>query len=175
MGVTVDVKVDLSKMEALRARIKEIEAKEAKVRIGVFSGAGDAKDKDGKSTGITLATLAAIHEYGSEKAGLPERSFLRATFRAKKDQGIAMCGKVCKAFIENKISLEQAMGILGEWGVAQVKNFIRSNQVKPPSTEATNEKKGSSVTLVDTAQLVNSISYESPFGSGAGEGNGDVE
>lgn len=161
MSTTVDVKVDLSKMVALRERIREIQARDAKVRIGVFSSAGQVPGGD-----ISMATLAAIHEFGSEKAHLPERSFIRATMRARKAEGIAMCAKVCKAFIEDRISLPQALGILGEWGVSRIRDFIRTNQVKPPDTEATIDRKGSSVTLIDTGQLMNAISYVTPFGEG---------
>jgi len=170
MGVTLDTKVDLSKMQALRDRIKEIQARDAKVRVGVFSSAGVHP-----GTEISMASLAAAHEFGSEKAHLPERSFLRATFRAKKAEGIALCGKLCKAFIEDRITLQQALGLLGEWGVSRVRDFIRTNQVRPPDTQATMDRKGSTVTLVDTGQLVNAISYVTPFGDGGSAAPVDPE
>lgn len=168
MPVTMETKVDTSGLDDLRRRIRELQAKDAKVRIGVFSSAGEVE-----GGGISLATLATIHEFGSENVEPPiqQRSFLRATFRARREQARAFCARVCGAFVEGRIDLAQALGLLGEWGVSQVRGFIRSNSVKPPDKESTIAAKGSSVTLVDTSQLIKAITWVASTGdSGSGEG-----
>lgn len=49
------------------------------VKVGILAGKG--ADTPGDDTSLTLAQIAAIHEYGAPAANIPERSFLRRTFR----------------------------------------------------------------------------------------------
>lgn len=152
-------KVDLRVWKELRARVLAAAAEGSRVKVGVLASAGHHAD-----SGITMAELAAVHEYGSPANGIPERSFLRKTMDLRAQETKEKIREVTRAYVEGRVTLAQAMGILGQWTVAQVRLTITSQLVRPRLDESeagrrTIEKKGSSVTLVDTGQLLGSISY----------------
>lgn len=164
----------------LRAKVRAAMARDARVKVGVFGSAGNHTSEDG--TTISMVELAAIHEYGSEAANIPERSFLRRTFQLREQDIKKQIVKISRAYLVSKVGLDQALGLLGQWLVAAVRNTITSEQVVPkleesPAGRRTIKRKGSSVTLVDHGQLLNAISYqtvgvaapESEGGEGGGE------
>jgi len=65
---------DLPGLKALMQRMKD--ANRA-VLVGVPAGVSEAD-------GTTMATVAAVHEFGSPEQGIPERSFLRGAFVARR-------------------------------------------------------------------------------------------
>lgn len=169
-------KVDLRVWKELRARVLAAAASDSRVKVGVMASAGHHAE-----SGITMAELAAVHEYGSPANSIPERSFLRKTLDLKAQEIKAKMREVTQAYVEDRISLAQALGLVGQWMVTQVRLTITSQQVRPRLDESeagrrTIEKKGSSVTLVDTGQLLNSISYEvESEGAAPDEGAGAEE
>jgi hypothetical protein len=153
-------RVNLAAFRRLHARVKAAAAAKTKLKIGVLTGSGTEPGSE-----ITLVELAAIHEFGSPAAGIPERSFLRKTFQLQREEVKAMTEKLAKRFLEDKIELNDALGLLGQWLVARVRETITSQLVTPRLSESeagrrTIKRKGSSVTLVDTGHLINAISYE---------------
>jgi hypothetical protein len=146
----------LSRLEALRS-----------VRVGVLESKGgnephpveNADGTPGSST-ITMVELAAIHEFGSPAANIPERSFLRRTFAARNPELQVLMGRLAKGIIAGKIGPEQAAHLLGQWSVAQVRKTITSEHIPPPLQPATIARKGSDRPLVDTGRLLGAINYE---------------
>lgn len=131
----------------------------AYVKVGVI--ASEAGTEDG---GIGLAELAAVHEFGSPEVGIPERSFIRRTF-ANAPWLPSFTAKLAKAVITGGMPVARALAILGTKGAQEVKATIVDERVTPRLEDSdagrrTIARKGSSVTLVDTARLVNGISYE---------------
>jgi len=127
-----------------------VEVKHGTVRVGVMGDAGEEK-------GVSLAEIAACHEFGTST--IPERSFLRSTFFGHGAEGLAkICEKLSKGLIEGKLDEPHALGLLGTWAAAEVKKTIRAG-IDPELAEATIAAKGSSLPLVDTGQLINSITY----------------
>ena len=146
--MTGQVKVNDRVWRGVLKRVSEM--KRASVRVGVMGDAGDEK-------GVSLAEIAAYHEFGTST--IPERSFLRATFYGHAAEGLrVMCEKLSKAIIEGKLDEPRALGLLGTWAVAEVKKTIRAS-IAPELAPATIAAKGSSLPLVDSGQLINSITY----------------
>lgn len=155
-----EANVDLSIWEKLRDRVKKAAAAGAKVRVGVLGSAGVHPNSD-----ITMVELAAVHEFGSPAAGIPERSFIRKTMAIRRDEVQAMTRRVAAAYLKGKVDLSQGLGILGQYLSSQIKHTITDELVTPRLSESaagrrTIARKGSSVTLVDHGHLVNSVSYE---------------
>lgn len=130
-----------------------------KVKVGVVGAGG--QEAHGA---LTNAELAAIHEFGAPRAGIPARSFIRATFEQQADEYRAVLGRLAGALLEDKITVERALDILGTWAAAAIKATITQGRVRPRLQESaagrrTIARKGSSQTLVDTGQLVNSITW----------------
>ena len=158
MKVSSKVTVKDERWKALRKHVIALAAKKAYVKIGVLD--------DGAHEGgtIGLAELAAIHEFGSPAAGIPERSFIRSTFRRVEDAEEKMIARLVKALFEGRIGLGQALGMLGAWGAGQVQATIRQHLTEGPEPQAnkpsTIAAKGSSTPLIDTGQLIGAITWQ---------------
>lgn len=145
------VTYDASVWEALKLQVEKLSG--AHVRIGVLTGPHENAD-------ITIAELAVIHELGAPAAGIPERSFIRASLERARPEMVQFIAKLAKAVVLGRITSAQAHGLLGEWAVAKVRDYILEGQgVPPPLKDATIARKGSARPLVDTGQLLHSISY----------------
>jgi len=142
------------------------------VDVGVMgSEAGDAKltrvNKKGDIavTDDTVAGIATIHEFG---LGVPERSFIRAYVDEHQPQIEAMLRKAAEDVVTGKVqSFDVALGRIGLKIRDEIKERIRSG-IEPGLAEATKDRKGSSTPLIDTGQLISSITWELRRISGGG-------
>ena len=127
------------------------------VKVGVLA----SKDGDAQvAPGFTMVDLATTHEFGSPSAGIPERSFIRATF-ADTTALEKVTKPLAKALVTGKLSMRDALDKLGLWGATAVKKFITAGDpIAPPLKAATITAKGSDRPLVDTGRLVGSIQWE---------------
>lgn len=132
-------------------------AKGANVKVGILAEAGIHESDEGPQ--ITVAQVAAYHEFGSPGANIPERSFMRSTLEEKKSEFTNLIGKLLTDVVAGKRTAKDALGILGLTVSTAIKKKIASGEFVPNSP-ATIAKKGSSKPLIDTGQLLNSISYE---------------
>ena len=142
---------------------KLAEARAKGVRVGVLSSKGGGEehtDDDGKPSGVSMVELAAIHEFGSRKAGIPERSFIRRTFNSKRKQLAAMQVKLARAIVLRKLPVKSAYEILGQWAAAEVKKTITQTKIPPPLKKETIRRKKSDRPLVNTGKLLNAITHE---------------
>lgn len=125
-----------------------------RLRVGVI-GDGASKPHEG-AEGLTVAEIAAKHELG---LGVPERSFIRAWVdqnRARLDEEMR---RVLARVFKGDITWEQAAPLLGARYAGEIQQFIADNKVKPPSTDRTNQLKGSTTTLIDSGQLRSAVTY----------------
>lgn len=180
-----------NKMEELKERNRE--AGKTHVRIGVFSQAAHAsggkaghqgRDEHGHFTkksaptpaaegDMTMVELAAIHEFGSPAANIPERSFIRATIHAQGDEIKTFLRKAAKAVVRGDVKVERVLNVLGTKLAADMKKLITTGDgIPPPLKDATVRAKGSSRPLVDTGQLKNSITHVVVTGDEPAEGEG---
>lgn len=126
------------------------------VKVGLLSN-------DDHGNGIGIAEIGAAHEFGTET--LPERSWLRKTFEEKEEQLQRFIAELTRKIIAGQLTEEKALELLGLWAVKEVKATITEQRVTPRLEESeagkrTIERKGSSVTLVDTAQMLNAITHK---------------
>jgi hypothetical protein len=152
---TNDVTEDRRAWDELIARAHKLDR--AYVKVGVLEEkGGDAIHED---SDMTLVEIAATHEFGNEH--IPERSFIRATFLVRRVNALAsMQARLAKAIVTKGLDPKRALGMLGSWGAAEVKNTFTEIDIPPPLADSTIMAKGSSKPLIDTAQLKNSISYQ---------------
>lgn len=126
------------------------------VKVGIVGRAAQANH----TSGISLVELAAIHEYGAPGANIPARSYIGKTLRDRVDEWRGMQLRLVKALLSGKVSAKRAQEILGLWAATAIKHTIASGSVDgPPLRPETIRRKGSSKPLVDTAQLLNAISW----------------
>lgn len=117
----------------------------ARVRVGWFDG--------------DLARIATIHEYGAPEAHIPERSSIRSTMRDRREELTSLQAKIAKLIFAGKIDERRAMDLLGAWLSGAIKARIIAGGGFAPLAPATVRAKGSSKPLIDTGQLVSSVTF----------------
>jgi hypothetical protein len=144
---------DDTKWRKLATSLKH--AKTTKAKVGALQGAGDHGD------GLSMAELLAINEYGSERAGVPERAPLRTTFNDPEFQREFndFIAKQAELVLAGRANWKTAFKRVGVWAEAKVKARIAAG-LTPENAPATIEKKKSSKPLIDTGRLVPSITSD---------------
>lgn len=138
-------------LKVLEARIREMGKK--KVVVGVPAATNDVRDD-----GLSNATIAAAHEFGVP-GHIPERSFLRSTLGENKGWATGLLIRELKADISQGNFSGRAFAIVGEKLSGEVKRRIQSG-INPELDPKTVARKGSSKPLIDTGNLLQSITYE---------------
>jgi len=109
---------------------------------------------------LTTAELFAIHEFGL--GNVPERSMLRAWVDGNKrsiNREISKAAqRILKTANQGKAS-KRELNRLGLAFVASIQGRIAAS-IPPPLAPATIKRKGSSVPLIDTGQLRQSITHK---------------
>ncbi len=131
--------------------------KDAKVKVGVPKSANTTKEGQDKS--ITLAEVAAIHEFGSPGNNISERSFIRETVQEETQNLKKLSAKQAKKIFALEITTEEGIGVIGEFMKSKIiKKFTANNwEANAPSTV---KAKNSATPLIDTGQLRQSIQWE---------------
>lgn len=129
------------------------------VKVGIqsqdFSEAKVADPASTETTAATLGEIAVFHEFG---LGVPERSFLRATYDNQWRAWKRLTDSLKAKILIGDESAVKALAVIGQRIEADIKMAIR-NRIPPPLSPRTIRRKGSSVPLIDTGQLINSIRY----------------
>ena len=145
---------DLGYAEIL-GKLSEL-AEGAYVVVGIRSAAGG----EDTGNGFNLASLAAVHEFGSEKAGVPERSFLRSVTDARReeigDRAEAEVGRILDGG-----DVDRELELIGIEHAGKIQQAIADRTIGgPPNAEETIRRKKSDTPLIDTGRLRQSIDSE---------------
>jgi hypothetical protein len=128
-------------------------AKQMHVAIGIL-----AQD-DARDDGLSNVEIGTWQEYGTEDGHIPERSFLRAPIDAHVREyaklGSALYGTVLAGMRDTR----EALDLWGLRVVADIRRWIQRG-IPPPLSLVTIARKKSSKPLIDTGQLINSITHE---------------
>lgn len=157
MAANVRAKFSIKQVDGGYKRLLEniYRGEKPKINVGILAKDGAKQHEEGSE--LTIADIAAIHEYGLGDA--QERSFLRAWFDAYQPQIKEAIKRQMQAVVSGKLDKYKALEQLGAWMSGQIQQFMAANMVKPPTSEETNKRKGSSVTLIDQGILRSSISF----------------
>lgn len=111
-----------------------------------------------EAAAVRNVELAVIHEYGTKDGHIPARPFILSTFNAKRPEYVAMLKKLVKGIYLLKMTPTRALGLLGSKMASDMKKRIRAG-IPPPNAPDTVAHKGSSKPLVDSGQLLSSITW----------------
>lgn len=144
-----------TKLTGLKSLIENIiNAGKPQVLVGV-----PASENRERGDGITMAELAAIHEWGAPSKGIPERSFLRSAIIEGRQDISDLIAQGVSVYLQQGKEVDLAFyNRVGLFASNLVKTKIAKGPFKPLS-EATIKRKGSSLPLVDTGALRQSITY----------------
>lgn len=128
--------------------------KDSVVKAGVL--AKDGSQNHGE--GITVFQIGMIHEFGVPEKNIPRRSFIRVPIENNIKEITKLIENNHKLVSENSMSAKVALDRIGIMAQNTIKESFRNNDWKPLK-RATVKRKGSSRPLIDTGQLIGSISY----------------
>jgi hypothetical protein len=137
---------------ALQKQLKQL-GRGATIRVGILTGKAEEQHK---KSALQVVDVAGFHEFG---AGVPRRSWLRDWVDADQSRINAVLSKVPGLIMHGKQPAYDVLLKAGLKLVTYCRERIR-NRLEPPLTEATIRAKGSSVPLIDTGQLITSITTE---------------
>jgi len=109
-----------------------------------------------------IITVAAVQEFGAPYKGIPERPFVRTSFDDNYDALQEFKKKEASLVIQGKQSAMTAIQKIGEWMTNKTKLKINSN-IPPELADETIKRKRSTRTLIDTAQMLNSVQHEESY------------
>lgn len=132
------------------------------LKVGIV-GPAASQVEDGSD--LTLAQLGLIHEYGAVivrggfRIEIPERSWLRSTLIAHREDLAKLRIAVLKRVLSGGITARAAMEFMGEQVTAWIRARIVAG-IDPPNATSTILRKGSTKPLIDHGQFYRAISYE---------------
>jgi hypothetical protein len=150
-------------LPGLKALMKQMDAANMSVLVGIPVGAS-RKFKASKvnvtqeDAGLTLAMIAAVHEFGSPEHNIPERPFLREGIHRAIPKLNAVNVDSLRRVLLGKMTIEQAVDKLGAVAAGEVKRGFVEIEFMPLTADTVN-RKGSTRPLIDTGSLRQSISY----------------
>lgn len=117
------------------------------VKVGLPKGSNDYPD------GTSVIMVGTVHEFGSDKMNIPQRSYLRTTVVEKKRDYKAMFRKLSFKIVNGQTTVKKALGIIGLQVATDVRDKIENIDSPPLQYREGNP-------LVDTGHLRQSITYE---------------
>lgn len=138
--------------EKFERRLREIAAavsRPATVRVGFLEA---ARYPDGKP----VAMIAAIHNYGAPRAGIPPRPFFSNMIANKQGEWPAAIAGLLRA---NDYDAPRALDVAGAAIAGQLRQSIIDTNA-PPLAPSTIRRKGFSKPLIETSHMINSIDHE---------------
>ncbi|SEO76391.1 hypothetical protein SAMN02800692_1995 [Luteibacter sp. UNC138MFCol5.1] len=151
--VTILRDIDPKKFEALTRRFAELAGHS--VMVGIPE-AENGRTDEGE---IGSAGILAVHEFGAPEMGIPERSVVRRSIRENVGKYRKLNLQNLRKVVRGEMSVAQALGILGAVAAGDVQLTIRNADLAPLKPE-TIRRKGSSKPLIDTGQVIQSITFE---------------
>ena len=104
---------------------------------------------------------------------IPSRPFFRTAIDGNREKILAMSDKFANLALIGKITVDQAFENLGLYMQSIIRASIRSN-IQPPNADRTKAAKHSTRTLIDSGQMVNSVTFVKVTGKNTGTGSPEV-
>ena len=138
--------------EALKKLAGRLKDSDKMVLVGVPKGAGVYED------GLTIATIAAVNEFGTADGHIPARPFLRPGVEDGAEMYLRLAEKELPDVLSGKHPMDRLLSRLGAVAVGNVQKKIVDGPFEV-NAESTIKAKGSSSPLIDTGALRQSINY----------------
>jgi hypothetical protein len=116
-------------------------------------------------TPVPVAAVAAVHEFGSPKSGIPARPFFRMTIAERENEWRNLLHHQMTLVLAGNLDLHQAYAGFGAQVVADVKTTIVDGSFQPLSQETLQRRKtrknppptGGEAILRDTTTLLSTL------------------
>lgn len=129
-------------------------AQRREVAVGILEGSAN-------TDGAKIAEYAAWNEFGTtdndDNERVPSRPFMRMAF----DESVADIerdfAKQGKALYAGRRTADQCLTVIGMKHADRIKNVITGRDILPRLADSTEDRKGSTKTLVDTGAMVSAV------------------
>lgn len=145
-------------LKRLQLGLEKLSKDRPKIKVGVIDDGTSPEGTDQREGGITNAELMAVHEFGSRDGRIPERAPMRTSFAKNGPKYIEMMRVGLATVDRGELEIFRAMNLIGSVMASDIKATIIAG-LKPENAESTKKAKGSDTPLVDTGQLLNSITH----------------
>jgi hypothetical protein len=106
---------------------------------------------------LTVAMIAAVHEFGSERHNLPARPILGMAIRKYKPELGKHMASLAAAVANGKLTEREALARLGVYWEGRVKKVFTDNPGWQDIQQKTKDRKHSTGILIDTGHLRQSV------------------
>lgn len=124
-----------------------------KLKVGFLKGGKYYTDKDG----TPVAAVAAWNEFGVPVHNQPPRPFFRIMIAEQAPKWGKMAAALLKA---NDGDVDATLDIMGQEIQGRIKESINALMEPPLAASTIAKKKGNDKPLIDTAIMVNAVSFE---------------
>lgn len=147
------------KRSKLLEQLRELGATQKHVRVGIIGKQAAEKhdEPEGAKSAATVAQVAVWNHYGTST--IPARPFITLALEQHKEDLKKLQTRLGVALVTGKVTLDQALALLGEAAVGHIKQTI-ADGVVPENAPSTIAAKGSSTPLINFGQLRGSISFD---------------
>lgn len=126
-------------------------------KVGYPFGAQPDTSSGGKvATMAEIIDIASIHEFGTKN--IPMRPHVRITLDEDKEALQKRIVKEINLILDGLSTPEQSLKRLGEWHASRIKRKIKTGDFTPLAP-ATIAKKKSSKPLIDSGQMIQSVTH----------------
>lgn len=143
--------------QALKRLAQRFEREELQVLVGVPEGAGSYPTEDGNPA-LTIATIAAVNEFGTADGHIPARPFLGPAIEEGAPKFLRLAEIDLPDILLGKQPASRLTHRMGNLAVGLVQQKITDIK-NPPNAASTIAKKRSDNPLIDTGALRQSINY----------------
>jgi len=144
--------IDRQKVKHALKGLEERMQKDGLVLVGVPKGAGAYED------GLTIATVAAVNNFGSADGRIPARPFLAPAVENGAPEYRRLVEVMLPKVMSGEMEMQTLLAQMGQLAEGHVKQQITDLRT-PPNAQSTIDKKGSDNPLIDTGALRQSIRY----------------
>ena len=133
------------------------------VKVGFLDDGSRHPDSD-----ITIAGVAAVHEYGYPEGKIPARPFVGPSFEANRSKYERATEKLLRRYSSGTLELDAALGVLGLMIATDMRAYVvGGTPIAPENSDAVIARKlakssgaeGGVRSLVDTGRMMNSITW----------------
>lgn len=148
--------------DSLLELVEDLKKRKVHVAIGVVGD--DAGKEIPDADGLSMAGLAAVHEFGAwagpgGKTWVPERAPIRKTLDEEEAKINAAAVRMVTRVAAGQETIESGLGKVGEFVSSQIRRTIQRG-VEPENAPSTIARKKSSKPLIDTGLLIRSYTYQ---------------
>ncbi len=143
----------------LLSNMRALESGGAHVKVGYLDDGREGSAQHDPESPLTNAMLAALMEFGSEDGSTPARPFISNAFENNRTRYVKDLGVLIGGIYERKVSVEQALGIMGTRMQNDIKRYVTTGAgVPPPNAPYTIARKnGKTRPLVNTSTMINAL------------------